>query len=154
MKLWFIWLLRPLKNGGRNSHLESVLSENNNNKKKHNLKKTSGRQGYWWQGYWGLKQVHFFSDSKFPKSPQCPPSVCCADLNSGKEQPLRWQCFLWASLFSLKFTAFLFVALGLHCCSCFFLAGARGLLSSRGVQASHGGAFSCCRANSRVLDFQ
>ena len=46
-------------------------------KKKHNLKKTSGRQGYW-----GLKQVHFFSDSKFPKSPQCLPSVCCADLNS------------------------------------------------------------------------
>ena len=121
---------------------------------KHNLKKTSGRQGYWWQGYWGLKQVHFFSDSKFPKSPQCPPSVGCADLNSGKEQPLRWQCFLWASLFSLKFTAFLFVALGLHCCSCFSLAGARGLLSSRGVQASHGGGFSCCRANSRVLDFQ
>ena len=46
------------------------------------------------------------------------------------------------------------MALGLHCCSCFSLTGARGRLSSRGAQASHWGGFSCCRANSGVLDFQ
>ena len=51
--------------------------------KRKNLKKTSGSQGYL-----GLKQAYFFSDSKFPKSPQCPPSVCCADLNSLEKNSL------------------------------------------------------------------
>ena len=159
MKLWFIWLLRPLKNGGNswengwgNSHLESVLNETKNKKKK--LK-----ENLWITGLFGTEAGLFLLWFQVPKEPTVPTlSVLCWSQLSGKEQPLRWQCLLWASLFSclfsLKFIAFLFVALGLHCCSCFSLAGARGLLSSGGAQASHRGGFSCCRANSRVLDFQ
>lgn len=142
MKLWFIWLLRPLKNGGRNSHLESVLSENNNNKKTQ-LKENLWTAGLLMAGLLGTEAGSFLLWFQVPKEPAVPTlSVLCWSQLSGKEQPLRWQCLLWASLFSLKFIAFLFVALGLHCCSCFSLAGARGLLSSRGVQASHGGGFS------------
>ena len=123
--------------------------------KKTQLKENLWMAGLLMAGLLGTEAGSFLLWFQVPKEPAVPAlSVLCWSQLSGKEQPLRWQCFLWASLFSLKFIAFLFVALGLHCCSCFFLAGARGLLSSRGVQASHGGGFSCCRANSRVLDFQ
>lgn len=119
------------------------------------LKENLWTAGLLMAGLLGTEAGSFLLWFQVPKEPAVPTlSVLCWSQLSGKEQPLRWQCFLWASLFSLKFIAFLFVALGLHCCSCFSLAGARGLLSSRGVQASHGGGFSCCRANSRVLDFQ
>lgn len=41
---------------------------------------------------------------------------------------------------------FFMAVLGLHCCPGFFLAIASGGYSSCGVQASHCGGFSCCRA--------
>ena len=152
MKLWFIWLLRLLENGWGNSHLESVLSETK--QRQQQLK-----ENLWMTELLGTEAGLFLLWLQVAKEPTVPTlSVLCWSQLSGKEQPLRWQCLLWASLFSclfsLKFTAFLSVALSLHCGSCFSLAGAKALLSSRGVQASHGGGFSCCRANSRVLDFQ
>ena len=147
MKLWFIWLLRPLKNGGGNSHLESVLSENNNNKK------TQLKENLWMAGLLGTEAGSFLLWFQVPKEPTVPTlSVLCGSQLSGKEQPPRWQCLLWDSLFSclfsLKFIVFLLVGLGLHCCSCFSPDGARGLLSSPGAHASHAGGFSCCRENS------
>ena len=99
----------------------------------------SWMSSYWWGGSTLLPTVATLS-------------VLCGSQLSGKEQPPRWQCLLWDSLFSclfsLKFIVFLLVGLGLHCCSCFSPAGARGLLSSPGAHASHAGGFSYCRENS------
>ena len=143
MKLWFIWLLRPLKNGGGNSHLESVLSENNNNKKNTTLRKAlDGRVTGDWSRF--ISSLIPSSQRAHSAHPQC--AVLISTLWERRASKVK--CFLWASLFSLKFIVFLLVGLGLHCCSCFSPAGARGLLSSPGAHASHAGGFSYCRENS------